>query len=145
MKKLIMTVAVLFLSATGCVSEPQLVQNENRCEGFEATPAYQLEGAARKSVVPVSRVSPQYPGRNGKPGKPGFAKVILDVNAEGEPINIQIVESWPNARYGKATMRAIKQWKYQPLILDDKAVVSLCHQVTMNFEKKPEEGVAKTS
>jgi TonB family protein len=62
-------------------------------------------------IFPLEAVDPKFPGKAMNETS-GYAIVKYDISDSGEPINISIVNSWPEDVYNKASIKAISQWKY---------------------------------
>ncbi len=63
-------------------------------------------------IQPEFRVPPFYPIKAQQRGTQGFVKLCFDVDAEGRPINIEVVDFLPNDVFNKSATAAVSQWRY---------------------------------
>jgi len=70
---------------------------------------YENESAVRAEAI--KRVAPTMPSRA---TTSGFSIVQFDLSDEGDVINLEMVHSWPVKMYDRSSLRAVKQWKYEP-------------------------------
>ncbi len=69
---------------------------------------YEKESTIR--AVSIKRVAPVMPR---KAMTSGFSIVRLDLDDEGNVINPEILQSWPEKVYDRSSLIAIKKWKYE--------------------------------
>lgn len=79
-------------------------------------------GAADTDAVPLVRVPPEYPMRAARRGTEGWVEVQFTISKSGAVKDPQILAYQPNSVFNRAALRAIRQWKYNPKMLDGKAV-----------------------
>lgn len=60
------------------------------------------------------RVPPEYPVRARLAGQRGFVEVQFSLNADGKPVEVEIVDSRPRRVFDRAALRAIRQWRFDP-------------------------------
>ncbi len=77
----------------------------------ERTPRPRL----KKKTESIKQVSPKYPKDAIFKGQIGIVKLRLDVNAEGIPENIEVIQSQPKGKFDHAARIALQQWRYKPL------------------------------
>lgn len=63
---------------------------------------------------PVKRVSPEYPRSALANGLFGYVKLRFLVNEQGEIVAVDTLDSYPENTFEKASVRAIKRWRYEP-------------------------------
>ena len=85
-------------------------------------------------AVPVTRIPPRYPEGAAYAGAEGFALARFDVDAEGEPINIEIVYSIPYREFGEEAERAVRRWRYEPATQDGVPVIRRGIVTRLDFE-----------
>lgn len=73
-----------------------------------------------RDAQPLVHIVPVYPARAADQGLEGTCEGKFDVSATGQPYNIRV--TCTSAVFVRAAMRAIEKWKYNPKIIDDKAV-----------------------
>jgi len=74
-----------------------------------------------RSVQPILRVPPIYPGTALSRGLEGSCKALLDVGLNGRPMNISV--TCTDQIFERAARRSIAKWKYAPKMVDGKAVI----------------------
>ncbi len=74
-----------------------------------------------RDARPLVRIEPVYPPRAIDQGKEGVCEGLFDVSAIGKPYNVRVTCSSP--LFVRAATRAIEKWKYNPKIVDGKAVI----------------------
>jgi protein TonB len=71
--------------------------------------------AVRRGIVPISRVSPEYP-REAIRRDIASGRVVarLDIDEKGNVTDVRIVEANPPRIFDREVVRALSQWKFQP-------------------------------
>ncbi len=85
-----------------------------------------------RDAQPLVRIEPIYPPRAAEQGREGTCTGYFDVSAEGKPYNIKVVCS--SSLFVRAATRAIEKWKYNPKIVDGKAVARRGVQTPFKFQ-----------
>jgi protein TonB len=72
------------------------------------------KAAVRRGIVPISRVSPEYP-REARRKNIDSGRVIarLNIDEKGNVTDVKIVESSPPRVFDRAVIDALLQWKFQ--------------------------------
>jgi protein TonB len=72
------------------------------------------KAAVRRGIVPISRVSPEYP-REARRKNIDSGRVIarLNIDEKGNVTDVKIVESNPARVFDRAVIDALSQWKFQ--------------------------------
>lgn len=83
----------------------------------------------------IRRVEPEYPAEARTQHLQGPVVLEVQVLSDGTVGNISIVKGSP--LLAEAAVRAVRQWKYQPYVLDGRSVESQT-RVTVNFSLPPE-------
>lgn len=73
--------------------------------------------------IPTMLVQPAYPASAANKGLEGYVDVQFDVAATGATDNIVVIASVPPGVFDRETMKAVKRWKFNPVIKDGKAIV----------------------
>ncbi|HEX5792202.1 MAG TPA: TonB family protein [Rheinheimera sp.] len=63
---------------------------------------------------PVKRVPPEYPKTAVVNGLFGYVKLRFLVNEQGEVTAVDTLDAYPENTFEKASVRAIKRWRYEP-------------------------------
>jgi protein TonB len=78
--------------------------------------------SADGDAVPMVRVPPQYPERAMQRGIEGRVLVEFTISKSGAVKDAKVIAAEPSNIFNKAALKAIRQWKYNPKILNGKAV-----------------------
>ncbi|AMG29437.1 energy transducer TonB [Grimontia hollisae] len=90
-------------------------------------------GQGNQSAMPLVRVQPSYPARALKRGIEGYVIVSFTINEEGRPTDMRVVEASPKRVFDREALRALKKWKYSPLLVDGKPVPQPGQTVKLEF------------
>jgi len=85
-----------------------------------------------RDAQPLVRIEPIYPPRAAEQGREGTCTGYFDVSADGKPYNIKVTCS--SSMFVRAATRAIEKWKYNPKIVDGKAVARRGVQTPFKFQ-----------
>lgn len=78
--------------------------------------------SADGDAVPMVRVPPQYPERALQRGIEGRVLVEFTITKSGSVKDAKVVAYEPNTIFNKAALKAVSQWKYNPKIVNGKAI-----------------------
>ncbi len=78
--------------------------------------------ASDSDVIPVVRVSPQYPLRASERGIEGWVEVEFTISKLGTVKDPRVFNSHPSSIFDRAALKAIRKWKYNPKIEDGEPV-----------------------
>ncbi len=87
-----------------------------------------------QQAMPLYRVEPRYPARAIKQGAEGRVELSFTINSTGRPTDIKILSAKPKHLFEKAAVKALRKWKYQPTLVDGKAVAQVGQTVTLEFK-----------
>lgn len=82
----------------------------------------------------IKKVDPIYPEEARKEGISGEVLLSVRSNEQGNIVRVKIVKS-PHELLSKASVEAVKQWKYEPMLIKGKPM-PIIFTVTMNFKLK---------
>lgn len=85
------------------------------------------------SAMPIFKVAPQYPRRQQSLGVEGFVDLMFDIGPTGKTQNIRVLYSQPQGVFDKASIRALKKWKYKPAMDDGVAKVQKNQTTRISF------------
>ena len=71
---------------------------------------------------PVLQVPPMYPLRARRAGIEGAVTVEFTIAKNGSVKNVKVVEAKPRRVFDRAVLRAVRQWKFKPKVVDGEAV-----------------------
>ena len=77
--------------------------------------------AVRDDMV-VKSVSPEYPQKAMRRQVAGYVDLNFTANEAGEVVDISVVKAEPADMFDDAAIRALKKWKFKPLVIDGEAV-----------------------
>ena len=99
---------------------------------LDETPQYASRIAERASVAAriVKMVKPVYPPEAKEDGVEGLVKLRATISAEGKVVDLQPLSG--HQLLTPAAMDAVKQWEYQPVMKDGKAVAVIT-DIDVNF------------
>jgi len=98
------------------------------------SPAAKPVSAPKKPTDPIHRVEPEYPAEARAQHIQGSVVLDVQVLANGSVGNIAVVSGPP--LLADAALQAVKQWRYQPSVIDGRAVESQT-RITIKFTLPP--------
>jgi protein TonB len=90
--------------------------------------------ASDSDVIPVVRVSPQYPLRASERGIEGWVEVEFTISKLGTVKDPRVFNSHPSSIFDRAALKAIRKWKYNPKIEDGEPVERPGVKVRLRFD-----------
>ena len=85
-------------------------------------------------IVPVVRVDAQYPMRAAERGIEGWVELEFTISAQGTVKDARVLRSKPKGVFDRASLRAVRKWKYNPKIQDGVAVERPGETVRLTFD-----------
>ncbi|NVD06734.1 TonB family protein [Vibrio sp. JPW-9-11-11] len=85
-------------------------------------------------LVPVYRVDPDYPPKAVQRGIEGYVTLRFDIDQDGVPFDIEVLQAKPKRIFDRSAIRALKRWRYSPIVVDGKAVIQRGQTVKLAFE-----------
>jgi TonB family protein len=124
-------VFISFIFLIGC----QSTQNEDvaRFESKCPTMSASEKGSLNATSSPVFRTNPKYPISAARERIEGYVKFEFDISKDGNPINIQVIESYPADTFVYVAKNSLSDWKFSPVIKNKEAILSKCHSVQLDF------------
>ena len=92
-----------------------------------------------RDAQPLVRIPPSFPPRFSQGNNSGFCTVRFDVSPEGQPFNVQTVVCTSN-QLKSATVKSVQKWKYNPKIVDGRAVARSGVESKIRFDLQDERG-----
>ncbi|ALU45236.1 energy transducer TonB [Pseudoalteromonas rubra] len=68
--------------------------------------------------------------------KNGYVQMQFDINEQGRPENIRIIESSHNGLFDQEAIRSLKEWKYNPKTENGTPVRQTNQKVQLEFDIK---------
>ena len=92
-----------------------------------------IERNQQLPLLPVSQEYPTYPEEARKKQLEDQVIVRYVIGKNGRVIDVQIIDHAKEPMFDQATVEAIKQWRFRPMIKDGKPV-EVVHELAVNFE-----------
>ena len=90
--------------------------------------------SADGDAVPMVRVPPQYPERALQRGIEGRVLIEFTISRSGSVKDAKVVAYEPSTIFNKAALRAVRQWKYNPKIVNGRAVEQSGIRIAIPFK-----------
>ncbi|EKO3467167.1 energy transducer TonB [Vibrio fluvialis] len=87
-----------------------------------------------QQALPLYRIEPSYPPRALKRGVEGYVVLKFTIDETGRPTDIEVVDANPRRMFEREAMHALRNWKYQPKLLDGNAVSQPGQTVKLEFK-----------
>jgi protein TonB len=89
---------------------------------------------SNQQAMPLYRVEPRYPAKALKRGVEGYVIMSFTIDETGRPVDIQVTDARPRRMFEREAMRALKKWKYQPKVVNGKAIAQVGQTVKLEFK-----------
>ena len=102
-------------------------------------PSTQLDAfpsAAQGAARPLVRVPPQYPPQAAREGIEGFVVLRYDISATGAVMNAEVIDSEPKRIFDRHALKALRKWKFNPMLDNGGAQVQRNQQVRLDFNSQ---------
>ena len=83
---------------------------------------------------PIEKETPEMPKIAAQKGIEGFMKFRLDINEEGIPENIEVIQAENRTIFERSAWKALRKWKYAPRMVNGQPVRVIGHIVTIDFK-----------
>ena len=93
-------------------------------------------GGTDRDPVPLVRVDPEYPPRAKQQRLGGWVLVSFTITPVGTTDDIKILDSNPPYVFDRATVEAVRKWRYQPRIENGKPIARKNVQVKETFDPR---------
>ena len=90
--------------------------------------------SADGDAVPMVRVPPQYPERAMQRGIEGRVLIEFTISKSGGVKDAKVIAAEPSSIFNKAAIKAVLQWKYNPKIVNGKAVEQVGVRIAIPFK-----------
>lgn len=92
-----------------------------------------------RDAQPLVRIPPIFPPRFSQGDNSGYCTVRFDVSPEGAPFNVQTLVC-TSSQLKSATVKSVQKWKYNPKIVDGRAVSRTGVESKIRFDLADERG-----
>ncbi|KKO47067.1 hypothetical protein WG68_03120 [Arsukibacterium ikkense] len=100
----------------------------------DITPTISRFGAGIDSAAtPVVRVEPRFPLDALRDGISGWVKLSFSIDEAGAVTDVKVLQAEPRGVFEREAARALRRWKYQPQVIDGKAIRQSNLQVVLDF------------
>lgn len=93
-----------------------------------------LQVGQSQHVMPLRRIDPIYPRKALRRKIQGFVLLSFDIDQYGTPKNIKVTEAQPAKIFNREALKALKKWKYQPMIVNGVAQERSNQQIKLEFK-----------
>jgi len=102
--------------------------------GIEAMDVPTAGNSGEMMAMPLYRVQPRYPAKALRANKEGYVVLSFDINESGRVINIKVLQAEPRRLFDREAKRALKKWKYKPMVVNGQAVSQLGQKIRLDFQ-----------
>jgi protein TonB len=89
---------------------------------------------ADRDVQPLVRINPEYPERARSRGVEGWVQVTFTITPAGTVADAKVVDADPKGLFERAALDAIGRWKYNPKVVDGRAMERRGVAVVLTFK-----------
>lgn len=115
------------------VSQPSLGLN-TAIEGLAISAPTFGDFGVNQQAMPLYRAEPRYPSKASKRGIEGYVVIKFTIDPTGRPTDLQVLEAKPKRMFEREAMIALKKWKYQPKVVDGKAIAQFGQTARVEFK-----------
>ncbi len=83
---------------------------------------------------PIEQIKPSMPKEAALKGIEGFIKFRVDINEEGRPENITVIEAENRSVFEQEARKALRKWKYAPRMVNGQPVKVVGHTIVIEFK-----------
>jgi protein TonB len=93
-----------------------------------------LSAGSDRDVIPLVRISPDYPQRALSRGIEGWVLVRFTITAAGTVKDAKVIDAQPKNIFDDAALKAIARWRYNPKVEEGVAVERIGVQTIIRFQ-----------
>lgn len=107
--------------------------------GFASMPTEKIvdisnSAMAQQDVSPIYRTEARYPAAAASQGIEGWVQLQFSIDLDGSVTDIAVIDAKPKRIFNQAAMQALRHWKYQPAVVDGRAVKQTGLSVQLDFK-----------
>jgi protein TonB len=87
-----------------------------------------------RDVIPLVRINPEYPNRARERGIEGWVQVQFTITPAGTVADQKVIDADPKGLFERAALEAIGRWKYNPKVVDGRAMERRGVMVVLTFK-----------
>jgi protein TonB len=124
------------ISSVQTPSIPQLpnIALSNQVTGVALNAPAAPDIGQNQQVMPLHRKEPRYPRRALQRSIEGYVVMSFTIDERGRPTDIEVLEAKPKRVFEREAMVALKQWKYQPMVVNGSATPRIGLTVKLEFK-----------
>lgn len=84
----------------------------------------------------IERTSPRYPQFERRQRKQAWVRITYCIDESGSTQNVSVLDSVGNAKFDNAAIKTVKQWKFEPALINGEPSWQCRNQTGISFELK---------
>lgn len=101
----------------------------NTAAGLSGPGALARDGDA----TPIFRQEPKFPTKAARDGIEGWVQLKFDINELGNVENVTVINAQPKRVFDREAKKALRKWRYNPKVVDGKALKQIGLTVQLDF------------
>ena len=85
-------------------------------------------------ATPIFRQEPRFPTKAARDGIEGWVQLKFDINELGNVENVSVINAKPKRIFDREAKKALRKWRYNPKVVDGKAIKQLGLTVQLDFK-----------
>jgi protein TonB len=85
-------------------------------------------------ATPIFRQEPKFPTKAARDGIEGWVQLKFDINELGNVENVSVINAQPKRLFDREAKKALKKWRYNPKVVDGKAIKQIGLTVQLDFK-----------
>lgn len=86
-------------------------------------------------IMPIHRVEPRYPYKASQRRIEGYVVIRFNIDEKGQPVDLEVIEAKPKRLFEREAVKALKQWRYQPMLEQGQPVTHHGQTVKLEFRQ----------
>ncbi|WP_282176505.1 energy transducer TonB [Vibrio nereis] len=86
-------------------------------------------------IMPIHRVEPRYPYKASQRRIEGYVVIRFNIDEKGRPVDLEVIEAKPKRLFEREAVKALKQWRYQPMLEQGQPVTHHGQTVKLEFRQ----------
>ncbi|WED24307.1 energy transducer TonB [Vibrio sp. JC009] len=112
------------------------VQQPELTKGKPAINPVKGNSGNSQQLMPLHRIEPVYPRKALQRAIEGYVLLTFDIGKTGRPENIKVTQAQPAGIFNRAAIRALKRWRYQPVMVNGSVQTVTGQQIKLEFRIK---------
>lgn len=84
-------------------------------------------------ATPIFRQEPKFPTKAARDGIEGWVQLKFDINELGNVENVTVINAQPKRIFDREAKKALRKWRYNPKVVDGKAIKQIGLTVQLDF------------